>query len=77
MSTTELAGIIYEKYCHSVGGKAFNGDPLPSWGEFLSDPKKQKQAQAWIDAAEAANEAVLINVLPKSEFVWVTRTGPL
>ena len=50
-----LAGVLYTRYCEAVGGKAFNGDPLPSWAEFRADPAKQKQALAWIAAAEAAN----------------------
>ena len=42
-----LAGFLYEQYCAAVGGKAFNGDPLPSWEEFSKDPAKQLQADAW------------------------------
>lgn len=49
-----LAGRLYEAYCVAVGGKAFNGDPLPLWVEFSKDPNKQKQAKAWIVVAEAA-----------------------
>lgn len=57
--TIQLAGRLYEKYCESVGGKAFNGEPLPSWNEFISDPSKKKQADAWIDvAAEAILELI-------------------
>ena len=26
-----IAGNLYEEYCKEVGGKAFNGDPLPGW----------------------------------------------
>jgi hypothetical protein len=51
-----LAGRLYETYCNSVGGKAFNGDPLPNWETFLGDPEKRKQSQAWVDAAKAACE---------------------
>jgi hypothetical protein len=43
----ELTQIVYESYCNSVGGKAFNGDPLPSWKELAADPAKFKQAQFW------------------------------
>lgn len=50
----QLAGELYEYYCQAVGGKAFNGDPLPSWQEFSSDPNKQKQANAWLKVAEKA-----------------------
>ena len=49
-----LAAHIYECYCHAVGGKAFNGDPLPSWPEFQNDPKKKLQSDAWIAVANAA-----------------------
>lgn len=49
-----VAAKIYTEYCKSVGGAAFNGDPLPSWSEFYQDPKKRKQANAWLDAAQAA-----------------------
>jgi hypothetical protein len=50
----ELAGVLYERYCKSVGGVAFNGDPLPAWTEFSQDPNKTKQAQGWRDAASEA-----------------------
>lgn len=46
-----LAGNLYETYCRSVGGKAFNGDPLPTWPEFRADAQKVKQANAWINVA--------------------------
>lgn len=49
-----LAKKMYDKYCESVGGKAFNGDNLPSSEEFFSDDTKQKQANAWRDAAQVA-----------------------
>ena len=58
MDAIELAEIIYTEYCDKVGGVAFNGDPLPSWSDFHADPKKTKQANAWIAAAEAALIAV-------------------
>jgi len=49
-----LAGEMYTAYSTAVGGKAFNGDPLPDWRTFRADPEKQKQALAWIAAANAA-----------------------
>lgn len=49
-----IAKRLYETYCEAAGGKAFNGDPLPGWDEFASDPKKDKQANAWREAAKAA-----------------------
>lgn len=49
-----LAAEMYTVYCKSVGGKAFNGDPLPGWYDFRRDEKKKKQSDAWIDAAIVA-----------------------
>ena len=49
-----LAGKLYTVYCKAVGGVAFNGDPLPEWGEFSTDPAKKKQADAWRAVAKAA-----------------------
>ena len=45
------AGELYTHYCKAVGGVAFNGDPLPTWDEFIADPKKTKQANAWLAVA--------------------------
>lgn len=54
----ELVQQLYETYCAAVGGKAFNGDPLPSWHDFKADPKKQVQVAAWRAVADKA-EAIL------------------
>lgn len=51
-----LAEILYETYCREVGGKAFNGDPLPDWRTFRADPSKSKQSGAWIAVAIEAIE---------------------
>lgn len=51
---TELAGELYETYCARVGGKAFNGDPLPKWEEFCKDPNKRVQAEGWVAVATKA-----------------------
>lgn len=51
----KAAEIFYELYCEKVGGKAFNGDPLPDWEEFASDPNKITQADAWIAVASLAS----------------------
>jgi hypothetical protein len=45
---------LYETYCLAVGGKAFNGDPLPDWATFRSDPAKKLQSDAWVAAAKVA-----------------------
>lgn len=54
MDFKTLAAIIYAEYCEAVGGKAFNGDPLPDWQSFRSDQSKKRQADAWECAALAA-----------------------
>lgn len=51
-----LAGIFYNTYCFSVGGVAFNGDPLPKAEEFFADASKKKQSDAWLAVAERALE---------------------
>lgn len=38
---------LYDIYTAAVGGKAWNGDPLPCGKHFMSDPTKQKQADGW------------------------------
>lgn len=47
------AELLYTTYCNEVGGRAFNGDPLPDWETFARDPAKAKQANAWRAAADA------------------------
>jgi hypothetical protein len=51
-----LAGAMYTAYCAAVGGKAFNGDPLPDWQNFRADPFRREQYQGWIAAAAAIGE---------------------
>lgn len=43
----DLARGFYDEYCEAVGGKAFNGDPLPPAEEFFVDPAKARQANAY------------------------------
>ena len=49
----DCAGRAYEAYCVAVGGKAFNGDPLPDWATFRADPTKRKQSDAWVESVKA------------------------
>lgn len=49
----ECAMGMYDAYCGAVGGKAFNGDPLPNSAEFFADPKKETQSNAWLAAVTA------------------------
>lgn len=48
-----LAGKLYTVYCAAVGGKAYDGKPLPAWQEFRSDPTKKVQSDAWVAVARA------------------------
>lgn len=56
MDIETLAGILYDHYCESVGGHAFDGKPLPTWAEFALDERKQKQANGWRAVAEKVLE---------------------
>lgn len=47
----ELSKVMYDEYCRAVGGKAFNGDKLPTADDFFVDDTKKKQADAWRAAA--------------------------
>lgn len=57
----EFTGELYAAYCEAVGGKAFNGDPLPTWAEFRADPKKKPQSDAWVRVADLAQERLIEN----------------
>lgn len=59
IDTYTVAERLYTAYCQSVGGKAFNGDPLPNWETFVNDPTKEKQSKAWLDVADAAIDLLL------------------
>lgn len=63
ISLEAVAGTLYEVYCAAVGGKAFNGDPLPKWAEFRTDPAKRKQSDAWVLVAKVSEQC------HRSEFV--------
>lgn len=54
MNAKDLAGKLYDAYSKGVGGTAFNGVPLPTWDDFLTDPTKERQLQGWIAVAEEA-----------------------
>ena len=55
VTVEELAMKMYDEYCACVGGKAFNGDPLPASEEFFADQTKSKQANAWRQTAVVAS----------------------
>lgn len=50
-SDMALAGLMYTAYCVAVGGKAYDGKPLPPWPEFSTDPAKKTQTLGWMAAA--------------------------
>ncbi len=54
-SDSDLAKRMYDMYCKAVGGFAFNGDPLPTWEVFSTDPAKVKQANGWLCVAGDVN----------------------
>lgn len=54
----KIARDMYDAYCSAVGGKAYNGQPLPQSDEFFADPHKQPQADAWRAAARVALKAL-------------------
>ena len=52
ISMTEInAEIAWNTYKKSVGGKAFNGDPLPTWEQV--NESSPRIANAWRDVAKA------------------------
>lgn len=61
LTIDQIAGKMYETYCAAVGGKAFNGDPLPAWAEFSVDPAKETQANGWRAAAAASQAATVVD----------------
>ena len=42
-----LTCVAWDKYSESVGGKSYNGDPLPTWEEMTKDSTKEKVVLAW------------------------------
>ena len=69
----QLAITAWDTYARAVGGKAFNGDPLPTWEEMAADPKKMVQTEAWRRTATAvANSAlgtVAVGIMKGVKFI--------
>lgn len=65
--TEELAKRMYDAYCLAVGGKAFNGDPLPSWELFSVDPSKQLQVNGWLKAAQTQRGSLITIIIGNSD----------
>lgn len=64
-SDDTIPAMLYDVYCHLVGGKAYNGDKLPPSSEFFADKNKELQANAWRGAAASLNAAPFINLIIK------------
>lgn len=58
-----LGKTAWDTYKDTVGGKAFNGDPLPTWEEMEKDPAKTQIVCAW--QASALAVAVAFSELQK------------
>lgn len=52
---------MYDEYCREVGGKAYDGRPLPTSKEFFSDESKVVQRRGWFAAASKAIEILIHN----------------
>lgn len=59
-----LGKLAWDTYSKAVGGKAFNGDPLPTWEDMKKDDKKQNLVEAWKKTAKAVADRV-IKSIPK------------
>lgn len=55
----QVAMAMYDEYCAAVGGKAYDGRPLPTSAEFFEDDTKAKQQRGWFAAASKALEIIL------------------
>lgn len=47
-TVTEKAIELYDVYTAAVGGKAWDGRPLPSGAEFMADASKQMPGGLWL-----------------------------
>lgn len=48
MDNETLTGMMFDYYREEVGGKTFDGLPLPTWKEFRENPEKKLQSDAWV-----------------------------
>lgn len=46
--------MLYTRYCEEVGGRAYDGKPLPDWRTFRADTAKRRQSDAWVAVANLA-----------------------
>jgi hypothetical protein len=53
ISDRELGKLNFEAYCFSVGGKTYDGKPIPAWGKLSVEVQ-----EAWIEGAAAVRKAL-------------------
>lgn len=58
MNIEKIAIELYDTYCAAVGGRAWDGKPLPTGQQFFADPAKQVQAEGWRAVAKRATALV-------------------
>lgn len=54
-----LACVAYTSYVKAVGGKSYNGDPLPTWEVMVKDPAKVNLVKAWRASSQAVAKKVI------------------
>jgi hypothetical protein len=64
LSDDALGKLAWDTYSKAVGGKAFNGDALPTWEVMKKDETKAHLVKAWKTTANAVAERV-ISSIPK------------
>ena len=77
-SSDLLGRVAYDAYTNAVGGKAWNGDTLPTWAEMSADSKKEKLVTAWKAAGRAVahyTSLMAINEIVKSGNAGVMPNG--
>lgn len=47
------AKVAWDAYKEAVGGKTYNGDPMPTWEELCKDETKARIVKAWEIAGRA------------------------
>ena len=73
---------LYDIYTAAVGGKAWDGKPLPCGKDFLADPTKQKQADGWRAVAAHVCDTAVPSTPPRSYRIAIdighaNRTGTI
>lgn len=59
----DLGKAVCDAYSAAVGGRAFNGDPLPTWEEMCNDEKKAHLVKAWVAAAGGVHNALILDAV--------------